>query len=53
MIYMSNSLEETTEIARKFLTSIVPENESTTVAFYGDLGAGKQHLYKLLQKKWV
>ena len=51
MIYMSNSLEETTEIARKFLTSIVPENESTTVAFYGDLGAGKTTFIQALAKE--
>ncbi len=38
---LSESLEETKEIARLFLDSIEPINTGTVVALKGDLGSGK------------
>jgi len=51
MIYISKSLEETTEIAKKFIASVAPENRATTVVFYGDLGAGKTTFIQALAKE--
>jgi len=41
MIHISKSLEETTEIAKVFLSSLTSKDEAITVAFYGDLVVGK------------
>lgn len=51
MIHTSKSLEETAEIAREFLTSVVPIKKATTVTFYGDLGAGKTTFIQALARE--
>jgi tRNA threonylcarbamoyladenosine biosynthesis protein TsaE len=51
MIHISKSLEETTEIAKGFLSNIAKNGESKTVAFYGDLGAGKTTFIQALAKE--
>lgn len=51
MIHVSNSLEETTEVAKDFLNSISKDGGSKVVAFYGDLGAGKTTFIQALAKE--
>jgi tRNA threonylcarbamoyladenosine biosynthesis protein TsaE len=51
MIHVSKSLEETNDIARGFLNSVVKDGSSKVVAFYGDLGAGKTTFIQALAKE--
>jgi tRNA threonylcarbamoyladenosine biosynthesis protein TsaE len=59
MKILSKSLEETEQIARKFLENIsqIKNNKAVTVGFFGDLGSGKttftQFVGKLLGVKEV
>lgn len=41
MIHTSKSLEETTQIASEFISTLTPTDKATVVALQGDLGAGK------------
>ncbi len=51
MIHLSKSLGDTAEIAKEFLNSIAKTGGSKTVAFYGDLGAGKTTFIQALAKE--
>lgn len=51
MIYVSKSLEETADIARKFLNPLNIEGKALAAAFYGDLGAGKTTFIQALAKE--
>ncbi len=51
MIYRSTSLEETRDIAKKFLQTLIPTNKAVTVSFFGDLGAGKTTFIQALAKE--
>ena len=51
MIHSSKSLGETTVIAKEFLSSFAKTSGSKTVAFYGDLGAGKTTFIQALAKE--
>jgi tRNA threonylcarbamoyladenosine biosynthesis protein TsaE len=41
MKHLSKSLEETKELAKKFLDTLTKDSSGTVVALQGDLGAGK------------
>ena len=50
--FTSHSLEETKKFAKAFLDSLTPkEGEATIVGLYGNLGAGKTALTKVLAEE--
>ena len=44
-----NSLDSIHEAAKQFIAAM---GDNTVFAFYGKMGAGKQHLSKLYAKSW-